>query len=224
MKPTAQIKDINEKEGIIQGYFASFNTKDAHGDIFSQKAFNRSVSHFKSASNSRIAHLYQHKEPIAKITELAINDKGLFFTSKISKSRLAQDVLIMYEEGILKEHSVGFYNLKEEKSQEGNIILEAQLLEGSTVLWGANENTPLTAIKSLESLNPELIDNFFTLVNRYIKEGKIKEDTQTALLSNSQNIIKSLTRLESTQTGDEILIKEFLNRLEDGRKQDTRNS
>jgi phage head maturation protease len=36
-------KDIDKKEGIVSGYFASFNTLDSDGDIFVQGAFTKSI-------------------------------------------------------------------------------------------------------------------------------------------------------------------------------------
>ena len=57
--------------------------------------------------------LYMHDplNPIGKITELKEDDFGLYFESKMSKRPFAQDVLTMYQEGIIKEHSVGFVPL-----------------------------------------------------------------------------------------------------------------
>lgn len=218
LKRVEQVRDVDQKDGIVSGYFASFREKaDAHGDIFSTKAFNRSVSHFKSANNSRISHLYQHREPVGKLIELGTDEKGLYFVSKLSKSTLGRDVLTMYEEGILKEHSVGFYTVGEEQKSEYNLITEAKLIEGSTVLWGADENTPVTSIKELteSALDFESIEYFFSFVNKAINSSTLSDDTLKTLEAKAKELISSLTR-ESTQTDEENIYTKFLNRLNNG--------
>ena len=40
---SAEIKDIDTKQGIVAGYFANFNTLDSDGDIIRKGAFNQSI-------------------------------------------------------------------------------------------------------------------------------------------------------------------------------------
>ena len=108
-------------------------------------------------NKDRIAHLLQHdtRRPIGKLLELQEDDKGLRFVSKLSESTHGKDTLILYQEGILKEHSIGF-NIVKGKYIDGEAdgdgyyeIHEVKLWEGSTVTWGANPLTPVVGIKDM---------------------------------------------------------------------------
>ena len=74
-----------------------------------------------------------------------------------------QDFLKMYQEGIIREHSIGFNyipdKIKAVESGDQTIwdIAEVKLWEGSAVVFGANSETPnLSIIKSQEDLNKHL--------------------------------------------------------------------
>ncbi len=154
---TLVLKDVDPAKRRVEGYFSAFGNIDSDNDIIEQGAFAKSLSeNGVNSSKPRIKHLYQHSwdKPIGKLIELTEDSIGLKFVSEISKSRLGEDVLKMYQEGILTEHSVGFRTIKSDTRQDGvNVIKEAQLWEGSTVTWGANADTPVIGIKSL--LNAE---------------------------------------------------------------------
>ena len=152
-----EIKDLDLAKNTVTGYFASFNTLDSDGDVITKGAFSKSIQENGPKSNSpRIAHLLQHRphDTIGKLLELEEDGVGLRFVSKLSESTKGRDTLIQYQEGILQEHSVGFNTIKSNRDhKEHNEITEARLWEGSTVTWGANENTPVINIKGLSKVD-----------------------------------------------------------------------
>jgi len=171
-----RVKDIDTSARIVQGYFASFGYKDSDGDIIEKGAFAKTIMENGIQGKNRIKHLYNHWDTVGVLQELKEDDFGLFFSSKIGTHTLGNDVLAMYNDGIITEHSIGFKTIKEDKdhSTETNIIKELMLWEGSSLdKWGANERTPV--LKSKEEAKVWLQKN----IERY--------DILTKALNNRTN-------------------------------------
>ena len=157
----------DSKNGIVEGYFSGFNNIDSDADRILQGAFSKSIKEHgpSSESNRKIAHLAYHdtRRPIGVIQELKEDSTGLHFVSKMGSHTEGQDFLKMYEEGLIREHSIGFNyisdKIKESKEGDQTIwnIQEVKLWEGSAVVFGANSETPnLSIIKSQDDLNNHL--------------------------------------------------------------------
>ncbi len=154
--PCAELKDVNAKEGIVEGYFASFDNTDSYQEIIDPGAFAKTIVEWGPNSNrKRIAHLVDHNptKRVAKIRELEEDGHGLRYLSKYlpTDHTLARDTLIELENGVLPEHSIGFDIVQEKRDTEtGKLHLqELRLYEGSHVTWGANMETPVLDIKDL---------------------------------------------------------------------------
>lgn len=147
-----QIKGLDFSNRIVEGYFASFNTKDSDNDIFMKGAFSKSIQeNGPGSTQKRIKHLFNHWDTVGVLQELYEDENGLRYVSKIGNHSLGSDVLNMYQDGIITEHSVGFNTIKEQPDNASgvNLIYEVRLWEGSSLdKWGANMNTPV--IKSLD--------------------------------------------------------------------------
>lgn len=176
------VTDIDPATRKVVGYFASFNTIDSDDDMILKGAFAKSIEEKGplSASNRKIAHLWNHdwNEPIGKILELHEDDYGLKFVSQLGRSQKGQDVFLNYQDGILREHSVGFYYLPEGTRliNDGKIsyaeISLVDLVEGSTVTFGANSLTPVIDVtkgedveEALNQLNTEMMRYYEILRN-----------------------------------------------------------
>lgn len=159
---TVEIKDIDEGNRIVTGYLSAFDVKDSDADVIRKGAFKKSLKErgVNSKSNRKIAHLRNHdwEHQIGMFTTLEEDDYGLYFESKLGRSTKGVDALLDYQDGILREHSIGFNYVdgkikKKEDEEHGEYfeIKEVKLWEGSGVTFGANEFTPvLSAEKSLE--------------------------------------------------------------------------
>ena len=110
-----------------------------------------------STSNRKIAFLRYHDwtKPIGKFVRLEEDEVGLFAVAELGSSTLGNDALLDYQEGIIKEHSIGFRYLhdklkwiEDESKEDGGyfLISEVALWEGSAVTFGANELTPVLQV------------------------------------------------------------------------------
>jgi len=181
-----KIKDIDSTSGVVSGYFAAFGNKDADGDVFVKGAFSKSIQERgpQSSGNRKIAHLRDHKtsQPIALIKELYEDDKGLAYVSQISKTQYAQDTLTLMQEGILREHSVGFLPMQGKTVNKGdyNEIKEVMLFEGSTLMFGANDQTPVT-MKGLTVEQEDDLIQEIDVFTKVLRKGEMRDETYQLL-------------------------------------------
>ncbi|MFO8110063.1 MAG: HK97 family phage prohead protease [Thermoplasmata archaeon] len=84
------------------------------------------------------------------------DEKGGWFLSKLGRHTIGRDVLTMYDDGLITEHSHGFEVMKTGEDRiedkEVRVIKEGVLWEVTSLdKWGANQNTPV--IKSKDDYN-----------------------------------------------------------------------
>lgn len=172
----AEIKDVDQANRIVTGYYAAW-TPDAADDKFVPGAFEESIKKFgPQADKQRIVHLNQHltREPIGRPITLKEDNHGLYFETLIADSRKGNDVMALYDAGVITEHSVGFQRQEEQEKDDLSYIEKALLLEGSNVTWGSNSDTPFTGFKSGKRAIKELVKYASSL------KSALKEDlTQT---------------------------------------------
>lgn len=203
------LKNVDQAQGIVSGYFSAFGNVDYHNDRILPGAYRKSIQERGPQPNreSKIHHLLEHNtgEPIGKLLELGEDNVGLYFVSQISKAGKGPDVLIRYQEGIYKEHSVGIYidkNKAPRDSKGVREVREALLIEGSTVLMGANDQTPVTSIKS-QFANPMDLIEKKDRIAAYLKSGKAGTDELFLQLENElkfyTELIAEIMLLKTTQ-------------------------
>ena len=194
------IKDVDVKGRTVTGYFASWGKPmdatpdepmfiDSDGDVFDPHAFDTTIMQNGPKGANRIWHLFNHNPgmPIGKPKELFPDNFGVFFATQFPDTVLANDKLKLYEAGFITEHSVIFETKSEEKAsvnnQTFNLIREVKMCEVSSVLWGANSNTPTMGIKSetarmqmsvLDNIlhNGTLSDETFLLIEKMFNDLK----------------------------------------------------
>ena len=90
---------------------------------------------------------------IGKPIELMEDQTGLKHTSKITKTSLGQDVLMLVQDEVITEQSIGYDEIDSEfdEATGTNILKEIRLWEMSLVTWGANQVTPITNLKGQSS-------------------------------------------------------------------------
>jgi len=137
------VKDVDVERRMIEGYYSVFDYKDSDGDIMMPGAYTKTIKENGPNGKGRIMHLYQH-DPLTvlgKPSMLVEDEKGLFFRTAITDTQLGTDVLKLYRDGVLTEHSVGINFVQRDYSNEDEayIVREVKMWEGSTVTWGANE-------------------------------------------------------------------------------------
>lgn len=169
------LKDIDTKGRVVTGYLSSFGNKDFHGDVIEKGAFKKTIAERKE----QIFFLNQHdwKMPLNKFNVIQEDEKGLYFESMpLPDTSYANDVIKLYEAGVLKEHSIGFHTLKDEynENEDTRYIKEVKLFEGSVVTLGANPNTPFTGLKSMTQ--KEIEDETKKILKAY-RNGNFTDET-----------------------------------------------
>lgn len=190
---TLNARDIDTKKGIVSFYFADFNSVDSHGRRMDKKAFNRTIKNNKQ----RFAHLLNHDPNlmIGKPLEVGVDAKGAFMVSQLSKNSAGRDALVMYEEGIINEHSFGFRIIDSVQDGKVEVVNEVQMFEASSVTWGANPETPVISlnnesieiVKLIEDNNKKVVDILNSIIARLPAEKH-----QASQLSDIDSVIEFL--------------------------------
>ena len=172
----AEVKDIDFKSRVITGYLSNFGNKDYDNDIIEKGAFKKSISERKD----QIYFLNQHQwsQPHGKFNVLTEDSKGLYFESTplVEGVSYSDDVLKLYEAGIVKEHSIGFNVVKSDYNRKDGVrmIKEIKLYEGSNVTMGANPETPFTGFKTMTLSD---VKNERKKILKAFRNGTFTDDT-----------------------------------------------
>jgi hypothetical protein len=158
-----ELKDLDASSRKVAFYLNTFDVLDADFDIIRKGAFNKSILERgpESVSNRKIAFLRFHdwEKPIGKFIELSEDNKGLFGVAFLGNSTAGSDALNDYQDGIIREHSIGFKYLKDKirfiedgSTEIGGFydVSEVMLYEGSAVTFGANEFTNVVDVAKSE--------------------------------------------------------------------------
>lgn len=230
--PILEVKADSES-GIVEGYFSGFNNVDSDKDRILQGAFTKSIQEHgpQSASNRKIAHLAYHdtRRPIGVIQELKEDSQGLYFRSKMGTHTEGQDFLKMYQEGIIREHSIGFNyiadKIKQVEEGEEQIwdIQEVKLWEGSAVVFGANSETPnLSIVKSQDDINKYLeeINERMGVFTKALTDGKLSEKYNNLFTLELMQIQKEYNSLLTFEEPLKDTLQEQEPNLEEKQKQE----
>lgn len=220
----AEIKSVDMDRRMVEGYYSVFDFKDSDGDVIMKGAYEKTVRENGPGGKNRIMHLYQH-DPLmvlGKPMALVEDEKGLYFKTVITDTNLGTDVLKLYRDGVLTEHSVGINFVQREYSSNDDsyIVKEVKMWEGSTVTWGANE----MAIGSVKGSSKDQLDQYNRLHKAYY-DGTYTDETflliEKQLKYLEQVIRKSLQNKKPTQVTlkDEAgsianMFKQFNNQLQ----------
>ena len=229
--PILEVKADSES-GIVEGYFSGFNNVDSDKDRILSGAFSKSIKEHgpDSSSNRKIAHLAYHDttRPIGVIQELKEDSQGLYFRSKMGSHTEGQDFLKMYQEGIIREHSIGFNyvadKIKQVEEGEQQIwdISEVKLWEGSAVVFGANSETPnLSIVKSQEDLNNEIekLNKRMEVFTKALADGKLSEKYNNLFTLELMQIQKEYNSLLTFEEPLKDTLQEQEPNLKDQQKQ-----
>jgi HK97 family phage prohead protease len=133
----------------IEGY-ASTDALDRASDKILPTAWTKGgLDNYKN--NPILLFNHNYSEPIGRVTEIATDGKGLKIKGVISKS--AGKVYELVKERILTTFSVGFKirDADYDKSNDGLIVKDAELLEVSVVTIPCNQDAVFSVAKSFDS-------------------------------------------------------------------------
>lgn len=154
-----QIVDFDASKRTIVAYVSKFGNIDLDKDVMMQGCYKKSIMERGSNGTNELFHLSNHRTQPEFVLSKPIFEEdniGLKMTSILRDTQHANDILKGYQDGIWNQHSVMFSipKGKSEIKTDSNgetyqVIYEAKLYEGSTVLWGANPETPTIEVKNI---------------------------------------------------------------------------
>lgn len=209
---TLEFKDVDQKQGIVTGYFSAFNNVDSDGDIIRKGAFTRTIrENGPKSSKPRIKHLLNHSpyQPLGNLLDLKEDDYGLYYESKVGTHTLGVDFLKMVESDLIKEHSIGFRTLKRNQLQdyEGYMknpgggwfeLIELKLYEGSSLTaWGSNEATPLTGVKGMKE---DELKQRIERLEKFCRNTDASDETIELLLLEVKQLSQIVSDLSTSST------------------------
>lgn len=182
-----EVKDLDTVGRRVKVVLSKFDVIDSDDEMIVKGAFAKSLQERgpEATSNRRIAFLRNHdwEHQIGKWITLEETNEGLIGIGELGRTTKATDAFLDYQDGILREHSIGFNRVfdKIELAQEGlkrySILKEIQLYEGSGVTFGANSLTPTidvskgTHLTIIARINAEMDG-----VIKALKNGKGTDD------------------------------------------------
>jgi len=208
---SAEIMDMNPKQGIVTGYFSKFNNVDGDGDIIRPGAFTKTIKEQGPQSAlPRIKHLLNHDPslPLGVLTSLTEDAYGLAYESQIGSHEGGEDFIKMVESGLITEHSIGFKIIKRNLIQtyENYLknptagqyeITEIKLYEGSSLTaWGANPLTPITSLKSMNDVDMLIAKH--EAIDKFCRNTTATDDTIQMLLLHSKQLAQLILDMKST--------------------------
>lgn len=207
-----EIKDVDAKSRKVAMYLAHFGNIDSDQDIIVKGAFSKSLQErgCESSSNRKIAFLRHHdwKMQIGKFAELKEDDNGLYAVGELGSSTLGNDALCDYQDGIIREHSIGFKYIsdklkwiEDETKDAGGywLVSEVALWEGSAVTFGANEMTPVLEVGKSEEKS-KVITSLTKEMDTIIKalgNGSRTDDSLYSLEMRHKFLIAQLSEIAS---------------------------
>jgi len=214
-----EIKDIDEKKGIVIAYANAFNVLDSDGDVSLPGSFTKTLNEQLVRMRWLLNHDIDRLLGVPFIDGGIQDSFGLLAKNQFNLDKeIAKDTFTDYklykEHGRTLEHSVRVRAKKyevfegdaippefKEVAMELNwnsvrIVKEWQMFEMSTVMWGANEHTPLIDIKSLKDISSTL-DWLEKMLKMDYTQERLEQIEQTI------DSLKSLSNEPHTSTRNE---------------------
>jgi HK97 family phage prohead protease/HK97 family phage major capsid protein len=181
------IKELPTADEIIDNIFisgyASVNTVDRVGDVVPSSVWEQGMVNY--LKNPIVLAYHDHDDPVGRMVEHKIDDKGLWIKARISAA--AEEVFNFIKDGVLTAFSVSFRVLDAEYKPETElfIVKELELIEISVVSVPANSDTLFSLSKSFD--NNEEYKLFKT-------QFALQSDSAKGL--EASNVAKSITSKE----------------------------
>lgn len=223
-----KVEDLDDKNRTVKVALSKFGNVDSDGDIMAKGAFKKTIQErgVNSTSNRKIKFLRYHdwEHEIGVWKELYETDEYLIGVGELGRSTKGNDAFLDYQDGIITEHSIGFslVNDKYENTEEGFLIKEVILWEGSAVTFGANEETPVMGVsKSFDADYIQRLNKKYLSLVDAIKSGKGSDERLEQIEMNLKvcqhnynSIINSLKEsAKATQDEKPNEVNEFLKQM-----------
>ena len=216
-----EVLDVSPQSRTVKAVWSRMNNVDLDNDIIVPEAFTKTLKERGPQGKNMIFSLVDHKADmhhvIGKPSELYVEGDKLVAVTKIVPTAMGQDVVKLYEAGLINQHSIGFSTIKQAEEVSGpRVIKELKLYEGSAVLWGANPETPTIGVKSIDI---EVLSLRLESLKKAFKNGSFTDETFAFIGNEIKRIeqglldTQSATAMESTNEDEQVLkaINQFNN-------------
>ena len=183
VKGAFAVKDVDTQTRRVRVMLSHFDNVDSDSDVIRKGAFSKSILERgpEADSNRQIAFLRYHdwEQQIGKFIHIEETNEGLVATGEMGRSAKGEAALLDYQDGIIKEHSIGFNYIGEKMDlvEHGDSffwdIKEVQLWEGSAVTFGSNSLTPTLDVSKGNQLEiVEKINDKMKGIQKALRNGK----------------------------------------------------
>ena len=177
---TYSVMDVDSAQRRVKTVWARCGNVDLDNDIIVAEAFTKTIRERgpmgKNLIWSLVDHCAEMDSVIGKPEQLYIENDMLIAITPIVDTEMGEDVIKMYDAGLINQHSIGFSTINSSVDKKGvRTITELKLYEGSAVLWAANPETPTLDVKSEDRKN-NLNDRLEKLLKAF-KSGRFTDET-----------------------------------------------
>jgi len=208
------IMDVDSEQRRVKAVWARCGNIDYDNDIIVPEAFTKTLAERGPSGKNLIWSLVDHcadmNNVIGKPEQIYVENDMLIAITPIVETEKGEDIIKMYEAGLINQHSIGFSTMKSNVNKEGvRTITEVKLYEGSAVLWGANPETPTLGFKgemTIKDKREELSNRLERLIKSF-KGGRFTDETFSLIEIEIKRIQSELLEIEVikeiTQTVEE---------------------
>lgn len=200
------VMDVDTEKKTVKCVWSRMGNVDLDNDVIAPDAFTKTISERGPQGKNMIWSLTDHmaslKYAIGKPKELFVQGDMLVAVTTIADTEWGEDVLKMYRDGLINQHSIGFSTVKAERVDGmPRMIKEVMLYEGSAVLWGANPETPTLEVTKGVTQQKKLSDRLERLQYAW-KSGRYTDETFSLIEIEIKSIQNELLKIESTQAAE----------------------
>lgn len=205
-----EVKDIDEKKGIVVAYANVYGNKDYDGDISAQGSFTKTIS--EGIKKLRVLKNHDTRLKLGVPLSVDATDPyGLLTTSQFNLQKsLAKDtftdIQLELSNGQQSDLSIGYVPVKRDEKNK-SIITEYKLHEYSFLdAWGANPLAIALDAKSISQLtDKEIIENIDLLVKMY---NANYSDGKLAAIENALVTLDALKAADKGTLSNEAVLSE----------------
>ena len=148
-----EIKDLDEKQGVVVAYANAYDVEDSDGDISAKGSFTKTVKE----NAKRIRVLKDHNSTISLGVPKEIDTEDPYGLKTVSQFNMQKevsrdmftDIKLYMENGLNAELSIGYEIIKRDE-KDSKIIKEYKLYEYSFLTaWAANQMATVQGLKNL---------------------------------------------------------------------------
>lgn len=177
---TYSVMDVDSAQRRVKTVWARCGNVDLDNDVIVAEAFTKTIRERgpmgKNLIWSLVDHCAEMDSVIGKPEQLYVENDMLIAITPIVDTEMGEDVIKMYDAGLINQHSIGFSTINSSVDKKGiRTITELKLYEGSAVLWAANPETPTLDVKSEDRKN-NLNDRLEKLLKAF-KSGRFTDET-----------------------------------------------